>query len=138
MLLNNKIIYQTYKKEIFNIPGLEILEFNEEYKTSYLGILVKLTNEWPFTLDFTIGALSAENILSRTYHYPASYQQHTQCSDYSEKLPITEKLSKQFIMMPSGYMLMPKDIRVIAEFLDFLWVNSDEILARVGGFSRES
>jgi len=126
---HNKEIYYIYKREFSNLTGLKILEFNEEYRTSYMKVVIEVTDVWPFTRDFTINALDAENILSAAYYCPALHQRHLKYSNFSGKLPNTEKLFKQFILMPSGSTVMPKDIHIIREFLQFLLLNADDLIS---------
>lgn len=124
---HNQNIYRTYEKELEVLPGMKLLAFDERFKTSYKNIVVELTEDWPLSRDRTIEFLNSENVLARPYYSPALHQKPMRYPHFPASLKTTEKLCSKFILMPSGFMVNPNQIRNLISLLRSLFDAADQI-----------
>ena len=133
---HNQEIYRVYQREISEVQGLRLREFDETYRTSYKNIVVEITAEWPLSRDLTVKLLNAENILARAYYSPALHQKkmaYPYCEGY---LPLTDDLSNRFILMPSGFMVTKHQIVTTVEFLRTLREQAQKILDQLSATTK--
>lgn len=133
---HNKRIYRIYQQEIPKIPGLKLREFDERYKTSYKNIVIELTGDWPFSRDLTVKLLNAENILARAYYSPALHQKEMAYPHCKSPLPLTDKLSSRFILMPSGFMVTSNQIHTVLELMKTFYLQANQIIIKTNETSK--
>tara|TARA_A100001388_G_scaffold276779_1_gene265548 strand:+ start:793 stop:1953 length:1161 start_codon:yes stop_codon:yes gene_type:complete len=114
---HNKKIYEVYKKRLKDIKGISLLEFEEGTRPSYKNVVVEINNYWPLTRDETIILFNKNNILARKYYSPPLHKKEMNYPYNPANLPITESLSKKFILMPSGFQIRENDIHRLCDFL---------------------
>jgi dTDP-4-amino-4,6-dideoxygalactose transaminase len=125
----NKVRYRQYQQLLTSLPSIRLLQFDEQYQTSYKTIVAELTDDWPLSRDDTVRILNAERILARSYYSPALHQKTMLYPHCSEELPLTDFLSKRFLLLPCGDFITLDDIIKVVQFLEFLYHNSDQIKA---------
>jgi dTDP-4-amino-4,6-dideoxygalactose transaminase len=116
----NRARYRTYQELLVRIPGIRLLEFNEQEKTSFKTIVVELLEPWPFSRDTTIKLLNTEGALARPYYYPPLHSKPMAYPFVPAVLPITDALASRFILFPCGHMLTHNNIEKFIELLRFL------------------
>lgn len=128
---HNEKNYRTYQQGIVKLTGLKLREFDENYRTSYKNIIIELTEDWPFSRDLTVQLLNGENVLARAYYSPPLHQREMRYPHCKADLPLTDKLSKRFIHMPSGYMVTPQQIDAVLTLMNDFYTHADEILSKI-------
>ena len=123
----NKHKFKEYKKQLARVNGVRLIEYNEQDVRTYKNAVVELTEKWPFTRKDTIEILQAENMLVRGYYSPALHMKITTYKTIAKNLVLTENLSECFLNLPSGDFLLFEDIKIIADFLDFILNHYNEI-----------
>jgi dTDP-4-amino-4,6-dideoxygalactose transaminase len=123
----NRKRYYLYRKLIQDIEGLRLVEFNEQYKTSYKNILVSIEPCWPLSRSLTLDILNAENILARPYYSPPLHTKDNNPAQECAKHILTESLSERYMLMPCGHFVSAEDIDQILQLLGFLAANADKI-----------
>lgn len=114
---HNHEIYESYRQAMHYLPGLRLVCFDENYRTSYKNIVIEVLDEWPFSRDFTVTLLNSENILARPYYSPAVHQKPMKYPHISANLPVTDFLANRYILMPSGFMVSKEDVSALITLL---------------------
>lgn len=127
---HNREIYRCYQEGLATIEGVELIEFDESEQTSYKNILVRLTDHWPLTRSLTLNLLNREGILSRAYYFPALHQKAYEYPVVKNILPVSDRASQQYVLMPCGYQVAEADVDLLIDFLAFVKRNSVSINSR--------
>lgn len=127
----NRKRYYTYMDLLPAIPGIRLLDFDENYSSGYKNIVVELLDEWPFTRADTIRILNAEKILARAYYSPPLHRKPMAYSYVPANLPVTDRLAERFLNLPCGQLVSNKDISDVVGLLGFMAANADSINDRL-------
>lgn len=127
MLKHNYQIYYTYKRSLAGIPGVRLLEFDENNKSGFKNIVVELLDEWPLSRAETIDVLNEENILARAYYSPPLHSKKMSYQYVKKDLPLTDVLAERFLNLPCGQHVTTGDISNITELLNFIYTNAGSI-----------
>lgn len=116
--------YKQYQRELKDIPGIQVLSFDEAEACNYQYIVLEINqNITKISRDRLADILIAENILARRYFYPGchrmepyrSYQPHA-----GLLLPETERIVQQVLTLPTGTSIRPDDIARICQVIRFV------------------
>jgi dTDP-4-amino-4,6-dideoxygalactose transaminase len=113
----NRTRYQAYRRLLGTLPGLRLLEFEEERPTSYKTIVAELTEAWPLSRTQTIERLNAAGVLARAYYHPPLHAKPMAYPYVPAELPATERLSERFMLLPCGDHVSPADIAAVVRML---------------------
>jgi dTDP-4-amino-4,6-dideoxygalactose transaminase len=127
----NRVRYNCYKIALKNISGIRLLKFDETEKTSYKNIVIELTDEWPLTRARTLDILHAEGALARPYYSPPLHKKQMQYPYIAADLPVTERLSERFMLLPCGHFVSHADIEALGTLLSFIEKNASVIKQRL-------
>lgn len=116
-VLRNRDRYRIYQRQLAEIPGIRLVEFDETEKTSFKNIVVELCDGWPLGRDATVAALNDQGILSRAYYSPALHRKSYSYEVRFGDLPVTDHLASRFMLLPCGARVGSGDITVITSFL---------------------
>jgi dTDP-4-amino-4,6-dideoxygalactose transaminase len=123
----NRQRYLAYRELLDGIDGITLRLFDEEEQTSFKNILVRLGEGWPLSRDDTLAILQAEGALARPYYSPALHTHKAGFETRSGYLPVADRISKQFMLLPCGDQMGLSDISVLAELLRFVAAHAVEI-----------
>jgi len=126
----NRERYHAYQKIIKEIPGLELVEYDETEVRGFKNILVRLEGGWPISRKNMISLLHAENMLVRPYYNPPLHVKETEYKTISGDLPVSDKLTENHLLLPSGAFLNLQEIEEIGMLLSFLQESGDQIQNR--------
>ena len=127
----NRQRYYTYKRLLVTVPGIRLLNFDEDHRTSYKNIVVELLDEWLLPRADTIKILNAEKILARDYYSPSLHQKSMAYAHVPAQLPLTDSLAERFLNLPCGHLVSNDDISDIVGFLRFISANASQISDRL-------
>jgi dTDP-4-amino-4,6-dideoxygalactose transaminase len=130
-ILRNKKRYYTYKKLFLSIPGIRLVEFDENHQTSYKNIVIELLDNWPINRKNTLQILNYEKILARAYYSPALHQNPMKNDHVPSDLPITNTLSEKFMLLPCGHLVSNDDIVKIIKIFRLLYTEAKSINSRM-------
>jgi dTDP-4-amino-4,6-dideoxygalactose transaminase len=74
--------------------------------------------------------LWAENVRARRYFYPGCHRMEPYNSLYPEasaRLPVTESVVQQVLLLPTGTTISPEDISTICRLIKFAVAHGEEI-----------
>lgn len=123
----NRDRYYAYKRLLAGVPGLRLLEFDENYRTAYKNVVVELLDEWPLARLDTIKILNEEKILARAYYSPPLHQKPMAYDYIAADLPLTDSLSGRYLNLPCGQLVSNDDITDIVDILGFISAQADLI-----------
>jgi dTDP-4-amino-4,6-dideoxygalactose transaminase len=130
----NRRNYLAYRRELQDIPGISILPYDEREDCNFQYIVVLVDRERSrIERDSLIEILQAENVLARRYFYPGCHRMEPYRSYFPHShlmLPVTEKLAKQVLLLPTGNSIGEADVRLICHLLRISAENAEEINAR--------
>jgi dTDP-4-amino-4,6-dideoxygalactose transaminase len=116
IIADNTARFAAYRRVFDGHPWISFADYTALGGNHGL-VLMKLGAECPYARDELIAILRAENALVRPYYSP--HLQEAESADIAD-LPVTHRLSRQFIQMPVGDRVTVEDIERLAELLTVL------------------
>jgi len=113
--------YKKYKQELEDIPGIQLMPYDETERCNYQYIVLTIDERnTTISRDELVKILHAENILARRYYYPGCHKMEPYYSTFPNgqlTLPETEKLAKQVLVLPTGTAVGEEDIANICQII---------------------
>ena len=133
-----KVNYRNYKiyQDIFaDLPGFEMIVYNESEKRNYQYIIVEVDETVTgIHRDRIVDLLNAENVRARRYFYPGCHKMEPYRSYFPHAgllLPETERLTQRVMSLPTGTAMEPEYVHRIGHLLRFAMDHSQEINSRM-------
>jgi dTDP-4-amino-4,6-dideoxygalactose transaminase len=127
----NRQNYLQYKTELFDIPGIKMVTYEEKEKCNFQYIVLEIDESITgISRDLIIQILRAENILARRYFYPGCHKMEPYRSYFPHAhllLPQTENLGTRVLSLPTGTAVSAKDITDVCQLIRFIVEHSHEI-----------
>jgi dTDP-4-amino-4,6-dideoxygalactose transaminase len=127
----NRRNYEAYESGLADIPALRFLSYNQQEKCNFQYSIVELDEAIAgVTRDQVLELLWAENILARSYFFPGCHRSEPYCDVSGHcrgPLPVTDRLCRQTLALPTGTQLGPEQIERICEILRFIVGDGFEI-----------
>ena len=121
--------YRQYTSELADIPGINILTYDEKEKCNNYHYIVLEVDETLANIsrDQLINILFAENVLARRYFYPGCHKMEPYRSYFPHaglQLPETERIVKRVMSLPSGTAIKSENISKICDIIRFVISNA--------------
>jgi len=133
----NQRNYHAYRRGIEGIPGVRMLEYDASEKCNYQYIVLEVEeSEAVLSRDSLQEILWAENVLARRYFYPGCHRMQPYAStmpDIGSRLPVTERLARRVLVLPTGTAVSVEQIEMICGILRFAVSHGGDIAQRLGG-----
>lgn len=110
--------YEAYRSGLHGIPGLKLIEFNENEKCNRQYIVVEVGGEHPLDRDELMRKLHDQNIRVRRYFWPGCHRMEpykTFQPDTGKQLPVTEEVADRILVFPTGTAVTPDMVGQIVE-----------------------
>lgn len=137
IIATNYANYRQYQSELENIPGVNLIIYDEAEKCNYHYIVLEIEESASIvSRDQLVDILHAENILVRRYFYPGCHRMEPYRSHFPhgrELLRHTERLAKQVLSLPTGTAVSSKDISKICEIIRTVVANGSEVQEKLRG-----
>jgi dTDP-4-amino-4,6-dideoxygalactose transaminase len=131
----NRRNYTVYREELADIPGVQLLVYDETQKNNFQYIVLEIDErEAQIDRDDLVKILTSENVVARRYFYPGCHRMEPYASmeRYRQfKLPETERLSARVMSLPNGTAVGPTEIRKICGIIRFLIANAEAVSSRL-------
>lgn len=102
----NRDNYYHYRQELYGLPGISLIEYDELEKLNYQYIVVEVDeNKAGVSRNKLIGVLHAHNVMARRYFYPGCHRMEPYRSYFPHAgllLPQTESLAGKVMLLPTG------------------------------------
>jgi dTDP-4-amino-4,6-dideoxygalactose transaminase len=113
--------YKQYKRELEDIPGIQLVTYDETEKSNYQYIILEIDEVGSqVSRDQLVEILHAENVFARRYFYPGCHRMEPYRSFFPNAgllLPETERLVKRVLSLPTGTAVGESEISQICEIL---------------------
>jgi len=123
--------YNNYKTNLCEIPGIQLIKYNETEQCNYQYIVLEVNEKFiNISRDRILEILQKENILARRYFFPGCHNMEPYKSlnpDAGKQLPETEKLMKKVLILPTGTSMNEKSVKCVCELIGFIINNAREI-----------
>jgi len=131
----NRRNYQRYREQLQNVPGVRFLNYDENEKCNYQYIVLEVDETVTrIKRDRLLQILWDENVMARRYFYPGCHLMEPYCSDplyAAVKLPATEKLTRQILVLPTGTSVEEAHINVVCSIVRLAIAHGPELDARL-------
>jgi len=111
---HNRGNYHSYRDGLAAVPGIALLEYDEEQHVNYQYVIAEVDGEMSgIDRDVLLDVLWAENILARRYFYPGCHRMQPYRSYFPNAgllLPETERVSSRVLVLPTGQTMTPADV----------------------------
>jgi len=128
--------YRLYRERLAALPGVRLLAFDEREQNTYQYVVLELEeSEYGLNRDQVVQILHAENVLVRRYFYPGCHRMEPYrrlFPDVGARLPVTERLCRRVLTLPTGTTVSPGMIEKICELFEFLQQQAPAIRQRLG------
>ncbi len=123
--------YRQYKKELADISGVCLIDYDENEKNNFQYIVLEIDEHHSgISRDQLLSVLHAENIFARRYFYPGCHRMEPYRSYFPHAgllLPETEKLTDRVLILPTGTAISPEDIKGICQIIRLSVDHSEQI-----------
>ena len=127
--------YRQYQHELGNLPGVEVVTYEEGEKRNYQYVVIMLEpNAMDISRDDVVKILHAENILARRYFYPGCHRMEPYQSRRPgtiAPLPHTETLAKRVISLPTGVSVGSDEIALVCDIVRLIITEHREVHRRL-------
>jgi dTDP-4-amino-4,6-dideoxygalactose transaminase len=117
----NRRNYLTYREELESVAGISVIRYEPEEKNNYQYVVIEVDPDvCPRNRDEIVEALHAKNVIARKYFWPGCHRMEpyrtTQPNDW-KRLPETERVSAQVIVLPTGQTLSEDTVTQICKII---------------------
>lgn len=130
----NRAHYQLYRQHLADLPGVSVFEYDERHRSNHQYIVTLVDDEAPLTRDELIAVLHAENVIARRYFYPGVHRMEpyrTKMPDAGERLPHTEQVCRQVMILPTGPSLSAADVAAVCRIIRTALANAGAVRTRL-------
>lgn len=131
----NRRNYRQYRRELEGLKGARLLPYDESEKCNYQYIVLEIDESVTrISRDDLQKVLWAENVLARRYFYPGCHRSEPYRSYFPHArlhLPVTEKLTKCVLALPTGTGVSDSQISDICRIIRLTVGNGAEITRRM-------
>ncbi len=138
-IVANRRNYDCYASALAGVPDLRMLRYDRQARQNYQYIVVEVAETAGITRDDLVAVLHAENVRARRYFFPGVHRMEPYRSYFPHAgllLPVTERLSEQVLVLPTGTAVSPQEIDRIGQLVAFAVANGAAIsmeMRRRGG-----
>jgi dTDP-4-amino-4,6-dideoxygalactose transaminase len=113
--------YKQYQQELSNIPGVNLVTYDEEERCNYQYVIIEIDGSiTQISRDLIYEILWKENILARRYFYPGCHQMEpyrSRIADMGLILTNTRHLVTRVLALPTGTAIGSREISNICQIL---------------------
>jgi len=113
----NRAAYHAYERGVEGVPGLRILPIDDRERSNYQYVVLLVNETCPVSRDHVLAQLRDNNVLARRYFWPGCHRMEpyrTLDPDAGARLPVTEALADQVIVLPTGSAVDENDIALVS------------------------
>lgn len=121
LLIANQACLNAYQQQLSDLPGITLFQAGPGRDINAQYVVLQVEDSYALSRDQLWQVLQAEGVLARRYFYPAVHQSQPYQDLYSNlALPVTEKLARQTLVLPTGSQMSQASITKICELLNRL------------------
>jgi dTDP-4-amino-4,6-dideoxygalactose transaminase len=132
----NRRNYARYAKELADVPGVELIGYNEVDTPNYAYVVLEVDEAVAgLDRDTLYRCLHRENVLARRYSYPGCHRLQPYRSLFPHAhllLPETEALGRRVLALPTGTSMEEADVSAVSALVRFLISHAGDVRSRLG------
>lgn len=130
----NRRNYHRYRAALADVPGLTLLAYDEQERSTYPYIVVRVDAAAAGVgRDTLLQILHAEGVLARRYFFPGCHRMAPYAARPPRRpLPVTERLAAEVLVLPTGPAIDPAAIDTIAALLRLAVAHGPQLARRLG------
>lgn len=133
IMADNQQRFESYRALFADLPWLSFADYSNS-PGNYGLVLMKPDSSAPYTRDQLVQLLRAENALVRPYYDKPLHRGHPEAAGgIPVDLPVTDRVSQDFVQMPVGDLMSIADIERLRGFFEILDRESGAIIKRLRG-----
>ncbi len=117
----NRRNYDAYRRALAGLPGLGVFSFDDAEDHNYQYVVVEVNEEQGgLSRDRLVQILQSENVIAKRYFFPGCHEAEPYRSRdprAGERLPVTERLTRSVLALPTGTAVGPAQIETIGQIL---------------------
>ena len=130
---HNRAIREAYRDGLARLPGIRLCDDTAGEVRSGHYAVVEVLDSAPVRRDTLCRVLAAERVIARRYFRPGCHR----CQPYAAEeprhaLPVTERLGRTLLQLPTGMQLTPADATTIAGLVAHAWAEAPLVEAAAG------
>lgn len=113
----NRRNYETYTRELAGLPGVSVLPIDSDNKSNYQYVVLLVDGSCVVSRDDILARLRSNNVLARRYFWPGCHRMEpyrTLDPGASDRLPRTEQIADEVVVLPTGTAVDEEAIRIVA------------------------
>ncbi len=118
----NRRNYDGYREGLAASKHISVIAYDDSERGNYQYLVAEINaSHSPLSRDELVAILHSENVLARKYFWPGCHRMEPYRSLYPHAgllLPVTEKVSEQVIVLPTGTAVTPPDIERICGIIN--------------------
>jgi len=128
----NRARHNAWQQVLADLSSLTLLLYSDTEPRGYKNVVVRCEDSWPLSRENTLRILHAENMLARPYYNPPLHESPRKFPIvYNTDLSVTEEVTTQYMLVPSGDHVSVEDITVMGKILIFVQEHAEEINRRL-------
>jgi dTDP-4-amino-4,6-dideoxygalactose transaminase len=133
--------YKIYREQLKDIPGVDLITYDEEEKSNYQYVIIEIDEKLTQTnRDDLLAILWAENIIARSYFYPGCHRMEPYRSYFPHAgllLPNTIDISARVVGLPTGTAIEHNDIEAICQIIRIVLNNGGQVKTMMANASKK-
>jgi len=133
----NRSHYHHYLQGLTGIPGVSVLSYDDQERYNYQYVVLEIDEAIAHvSRDQLQDVLWAENVLARRYYFAGCHRMEPYRSSMSGdglRLPNTERLAEQVLVLPTGTAIVPDEISDICQIIRLAALAGEELSHRSQG-----
>lgn len=120
VIQNNQDNYLAYQEGLSGVHGVAFYTFDNKEKNNYQYVVIQVLGDCPVSRDEIVDALHAENVLARRYFWPGCHKMQPYKDLFTDTelfLPMTDRIAKEVIVLPSGTSVEKNAIQIICQII---------------------
>jgi dTDP-4-amino-4,6-dideoxygalactose transaminase len=116
----NRLNHEAYARALSDVPGVDLLPVEGDGKRNYQYVVVTVAPDAGASRDEVVAQLHASGVLARRYFWPGCHNMAPYKALYpwaGSRLPVTEQIAEQVVVLPTGYAVTGSDIDHIADVI---------------------
>ena len=127
LLAHNIAVHQAYKQSLEDAGALRFTALDDRDHNHHYAVL-EVADDCALSRDQFLDVLLAENIHARRYFWPGCHVTSPYADEHGHRaMPVTDKLSRSLLQLPTGMQLDAGDARAIGALLAYVVDNAAQL-----------
>lgn len=127
----NRENYAAYRDHLRGVAGIVVHAFDEAERNNFQFVVIEVGPDAAISRDDMLALLRAEGIVAQAYCSPAVHEMDAYRTDVPLRLPVSERLAREVLVLPTGTTTTPEDIDGICGLLRYAVGAGEDVTRRL-------